>query len=52
MYTGNLIEGLMETVERAEEHVRIEREAADLTAWSAMMQYEVRTVDQNLLGVA
>jgi hypothetical protein len=52
MYTGNLIEGLMETVERAEEHARMEQAVDDLAVWATLAQYETKALEQNLLGVA
>jgi hypothetical protein len=54
MYTGNLIEQLIATVELAEEHVR-ERQSsqeAELAEWSAVAPYELGATEPNLLGVA
>ncbi len=57
MFTGNLIEDLIATVERAERHARPERtctekETIQLAAWSGVVGYELAQVEHKLLGVA
>ncbi len=50
MYTGTLIEDLMATVERAEEHARVD-EFAEIESWFAKVQ-EDNNYDSKLVGVA
>ena len=50
MYTGNLIEQLMEAVERVEQKARVE--AADLERWYPGTPYEVNAVETKFVGVA
>ena len=57
MFTGNLIEDLIATVERAEQHALPERtctekETIQLAAWSGVVGYELAQVEHKLLGVA
>ena len=52
MFTGNLIEDLIATVEKAEQHVRREKQTIELTAWSSLVGYESANVEHKLLGVA
>jgi len=57
MFTGNLIEDLIATVERAERHAPPERahpdeESIQLAAWSGVAGYELAQVEHKLLGVA
>jgi hypothetical protein len=52
MYTGTLIEELMATVERAEQHAHEQAELAQLECWYAVAPYELSQVEPNLLGVA
>ena len=52
MYTGNLIEELMVTVERAEEHARGQNSETDLERWYAAAHPSNPPVQANLLGVA
>jgi hypothetical protein len=57
MFTGNLIEDLIATVERAEQHALPERaglenDAIQMTAWSGVVGYELAQVEHKLLGVA
>lgn len=52
MYTGNLIDELMATVERAEEHAREQNSETELERWFAAVHPSNRPVQPNLLGVA
>jgi hypothetical protein len=54
MYTGTLIDDLIATVERAEEHLdaRETREGQHLAYWHEAQTYEMKVAGQNLLGVA
>jgi len=52
MYSGNLIDQLMATVERAEVHAAEQRETAMLEHWYAVSAQELAQLDQELLGVA
>jgi len=52
MYTGNLIEDLFATVERAEERVREQNTEAELERWFATVHSSTPRVQPNLLGVA
>jgi hypothetical protein len=53
MFTGNLIENLIATVEKAEQHLaRPEKQAIEMTAWSGVVGYELAQVEHKLLGVA
>jgi hypothetical protein len=51
MYTGNLIEDLIATVERAEEHAR-EHEGTELERWYAAAHSSNPPIQPDLLGVA
>jgi hypothetical protein len=51
MYTGTLIDDLMATVERAEQHAK-ERELPELESWCAVARQEVSQLESVLLGVA
>jgi hypothetical protein len=52
MFTGNLIEDLIATVERAEQQARPENQAIEMMAWSSAGLYETAQVEHKLLGVA
>ena len=57
MFTGNLIEDLIATVEKAERHARPERartdkETIEQAAWSGVVGCELAQVEHELLGVA
>ncbi|HEY7098826.1 MAG TPA: hypothetical protein VH437_19010 [Terriglobales bacterium] len=50
MYTGTLIEQLMEVVERAEEQTRVN--ATELERWYAGASYQGTSAETKLIGVA
>jgi hypothetical protein len=54
MFTGTLIEDLMATVERTEQHARVNKETEmQLTEnWHGIASYEFAQTANNLLGVA
>lgn len=54
MFTGTLIEDLMSTVERTEQHARKNNEAEmQITEhWHGIASYELSQSANNLLGVA
>jgi hypothetical protein len=52
MYSGNLIDQLMASVERAEARARQQSESADLERWYAVAAQEVSQPEHDLLGVA
>jgi hypothetical protein len=54
MYTGTLIEDLIQTVERTEERVHQEAcvQETKLAHWYAAAQQELAQFEQNLAGVA
>jgi hypothetical protein len=52
MYTGTLIEELIATVERAEQHAHEQAESADMDRWYAVSHDQLGAVEPNLLGVA
>lgn len=52
MYSGNLIEELFATVERAEEHVRDQNPDQELERWFATAHASTPRVQTDLLGVA
>jgi len=54
MYTGNLIDELMRTVDRAEEQAQEEAQVqeAKLAYWYAAAQQEMARFEQTLLGAA
>jgi hypothetical protein len=54
MYTGTLIEDLIRTVERVEEHVEVEErvQQGKLAYWYAAAQQEMAQFEQTLAGVA
>jgi hypothetical protein len=54
MYTGTLIDDLMATVERAEENIQLRGDsvAESLAGPNPMAAYELRPMEQNLVGVA
>jgi hypothetical protein len=53
MYTGNLIDELFATVERAESRVKEAGEPTELERWYVTVhQPNSRRTEQNLLGVA
>jgi hypothetical protein len=51
MYTGTLIEDLIEVVQRAERHAESETQVSEPEAWVAVGRFEVGS-EPNLLGVA
>jgi hypothetical protein len=51
MYTGTLIEDLMATVERAEQHAAADASTPEPEPWIAIGSFEVGA-ESNLLGVA
>jgi hypothetical protein len=52
MYTGTLIDDLMETVERAEASAHDRAREERLAFWYAMAQREMAQFESNLAGVA
>ena len=52
MFTGELIDELMATVERAEQHGDPQGDSADLQSWCTIAHYELAAMDANLIGVA
>jgi hypothetical protein len=56
MYTGTLIDDLMATVDRAGENVRLEasfqQQEKAFAFKSEVTAFQLRPIDQNLLGVA
>ncbi len=52
MYSGNLIDQLMETVERAEARAHQQSETARLEHWYAVSAQELSQLEHDLLGVA
>ena len=52
MYTGNLIDQLMATVERAEARAEQKSELSQLEHWYAVSAQELAQLDPDLLGVA
>ena len=54
MYTGTLIEDLIQTVERAEKHAHRLEDLPDdkLAQFYALAQFELAQLDSNLAGVA
>jgi hypothetical protein len=53
MYTGNLIDELFATVERAELRAKEAGEPTELERWyTTVHQSNARRMEQNLLGVA
>jgi hypothetical protein len=52
MYTGNLIDQLVATVERAEARIYQQSEAAQLEHWYAVSAQELSQLEHDLLGVA
>lgn len=51
MYKGTLIDDLMATVERAEQHVQQE-DSMELDRWYAVAPGELGQAEPNLIGVA
>ena len=51
MYTGTLIEDLIEAVERAERHAELDTQVSEPEAWVAVGRFELG-IEPNLLGVA
>ena len=52
MYTGTLIDDLMATVERAEQHAQQAADSAELDRWYAVAPDELGPAQPNLVGVA
>jgi hypothetical protein len=52
MFTGNLIDDLMATVERVERHAEADREIREVTGWPTYAGYEVVAAEPNLFEVA
>jgi hypothetical protein len=52
MFTGKLIDELMATVERAEQHGDPQGDSAELQSWCPVAPYELAAMDANLIGVA
>jgi hypothetical protein len=52
MYTGKLIDELMEAVERAEERVEERSREEKLAYWYAVAQQEMAQFESSLAGVA
>lgn len=52
MYSGNLIDQLIATVERAEARAHEQSETAQLEHWYAVAQHELSQLDHDLVGVA
>jgi hypothetical protein len=52
MYTGTLIDDLIATVERAEQHAYQEADSAELDGWYAVAPHELGRAEPNLIGVA
>ena len=52
MYTGNLIDELFATVERAETRAKEAGEPAELERWYTTVHQAQPRMEQNLLGVA
>jgi hypothetical protein len=51
MFTGKLIDELMATVERAEQHAD-PQDSLELQNWCTVAPYELSAMDANLIGVA
>ena len=51
MFTGKLIDELMATVERAEQHAE-PQDAFELQNWCTLAPYELAAMDAKLIGVA
>ena len=51
MYKGTLIDDLMATVERAEQHVQQE-DSVELDSWYSVAPGELGQAEPNLIGVA
>ena len=52
MFTGELIDELMATVERAEQQADPQGDSTELQNWCAVAPYELAAMDANLIGVA
>jgi hypothetical protein len=52
MFTGELIDELMATVERAEQQADPQGDSAELQNWCTVVPYELAAMDANLIGVA
>lgn len=52
MFTGELIDELMATVERAERQADPQGVSAELQNWCNVAPYELAAMDANLIGVA
>ncbi|MGA8493411.1 MAG: hypothetical protein WB711_23520 [Terriglobales bacterium] len=52
MYTGNLIDELISTVERAEKHVRVAADSQETKPYWYVATERERVFDSKLLGVA
>jgi hypothetical protein len=52
MFTGRLIDELMATVERAEQHADTQGDSTEMQSWCTVAPYELAAMDANLIGVA
>ncbi len=52
MYTGTLIDDLIATVERAEQHAHQEADSVEFDRWSAVAKQELGQAEPSLVGVA
>jgi len=52
MYTGTLIDDLIATVERAEQHAYQETDSVELDGWYTVAPHELGQAEPNLIGVA
>ena len=52
MYTGTLIDDLIATVERAEQHAQHEADSTELDRWYAVAPRELLQAEPTLVGVA
>jgi hypothetical protein len=52
MFTGELIDELMATVERAEQQADPQGDSAGMQTWCTVTPYELAAMDANLIGVA
>ncbi len=52
MFTGELIDELMATVELAEHQANPQGDSAEMQNWCTVAPYELAAMDTNLIGVA
>jgi hypothetical protein len=52
MFTGELIDQLMATVDRAEQQADPQGDSAEMPSWCNVAPYELAAMDANLIGVA